>query len=73
MCWSTAMQLSCATARACRCDDPSADVPLGPKYGADMADVEGLLGAARDLGLQVGASGHGLLGRKAARHHAPPG
>lgn len=37
-----------------RCDDASAKINLGLKYGADMADVPLLLGMARDLGLQVG-------------------
>lgn len=36
-----------------RCDDASAKINLGLKYGADMYDVPMLLGMARDLGLQV--------------------
>lgn len=36
-----------------RCDDASAKINLGLKYGADMCDVPLLLGMARDLGLQV--------------------
>jgi diaminopimelate decarboxylase len=42
-----------------RCDDASAKINLGLKYGADMCDVPMLLGLARDLGLQVvGVSFH---------------
>jgi len=42
-----------------RCDDASAKINLGLKYGADMCDVPMLLGMARDLGLQVvGVSFH---------------
>lgn len=42
-----------------RCDDASAKINLGLKYGADMCDVPLLLGMARDLGLQVvGVSFH---------------
>lgn len=36
-----------------RCDDASAKINLGLKYGADPSDVPMLLGMARDLGLQV--------------------
>lgn len=36
-----------------RCDDASAKINLGLKYGADLCDVPMLLGMAQDLGLQV--------------------
>jgi hypothetical protein len=36
-----------------RCDDASAKINLGLKYGADLCDVPMLLGMAKDLGLQV--------------------
>jgi ornithine decarboxylase len=42
-----------------RADDPDARVPLGLKYGADLADAPRLLQVAKDLGLQVvGVSFH---------------
>lgn len=42
-----------------RCDDASAKINLGLKYGADMCDVPMLLSLARELGLQVvGVSFH---------------
>lgn len=39
-----------------RCDDASAKINLGLKYGADLSDAPMLLGMARDLGLQVRGS-----------------
>lgn len=44
-----------------RCDDASAKINLGLKYGADMCDVPLLLGMARDLGLQVRGERRGGL------------
>ncbi len=42
-----------------RADDPDARVPLGLKYGADMADGPELLRTAKQLGLNVvGVSFH---------------
>jgi len=42
-----------------RADDPEARVPLGLKYGCELAEAHRLLGVARDLGLSVvGVSFH---------------
>eukprot|EP00052_Salpingoeca_macrocollata_P011590 m.89441 g.89441 ORF g.89441 m.89441 type:complete len:510 (-) comp18121_c1_seq1:128-1657(-) len=48
-----------------RADDPSAELPLGAKFGAHMDEVDVLLSAAKDLGLAVvGVSFHvGSLAR----------
>lgn len=40
-----------------RCDDASAKINLGLKYGADLCDVPMLLGMARDLDLEVCSCG----------------